>query len=169
MEQLSRELYRAELIDQTQAVIVARSALDHTVAIEADPTRIWYHLRAFFAAAGSATRMVYPNTGGRRAKHRGVFLREDLGLPEDPPEAAEHARVTIEHLDERMDDWADAHADATTTTGTIGAIDPEVGAQLARHYDPGAQIVYIFGEILDVDRINADMLDIWARLDNTAS
>ncbi len=68
--------------------------------------RFWYCLQAFLAAAANISKLLWPS--GRGDTERGRELRAFLGIEDDSPLRARDLRNDIEHMDERLDAWAQA-------------------------------------------------------------
>lgn len=79
--------------------------------------RFWYALQSFLTAAANISKLLWPRTRKSKSETqlecdarivRGAKLQQLLGIEHDSPLKARALRNNIEHLDERLDTWAES-------------------------------------------------------------
>src|SRR5687768_723951 len=66
---------------------------------------VWVALQGFLTHAGMVSKLLFPPASNKLAKERGEALCAHIGVTETSPLADRAGRNSIEHLDERMDNW----------------------------------------------------------------
>ncbi len=67
---------------------------------------IWFVLLSFLTHAAMVSKFLDPVGSDKDKKERGEMLRGYLGVPSDSPILPRDARNNLEHIDERIDRWA---------------------------------------------------------------
>lgn len=67
---------------------------------------IWFVLLSFLTHAAMVSKFLDPVGSDKDKKERGEILRGYLGVPSDSPILPRDARNNLEHIDERIDRWA---------------------------------------------------------------
>ncbi len=111
MNNQQRFWYLDELLTQGLAAGVAYDSFLRYVG--ADETKqtllVWSNLSAFFAHTGIISKILFPPRRG--SQDRAAILVEALQLPELNALQDRNGRNNIEHIDERIDNWAVRDAD----------------------------------------------------------
>lgn len=125
--------------------------------------RLWYSLQNFLIASANISKLLWgtpsntkPEIWKRRKKDR-LELRKSLGVADNSilklsPEFRNH----FEHLDERLEEWADTSqrhnlvADLIGSTAMISGIDSE---DYLRSYDPVARQLGFRGETFEIQPV----------------
>lgn len=124
-----------------------------------DQAPTWYAVQGFLIAAGNISKLLWGTKGGGAAKLQVRIkqrreLRSSLGISENSilklsPDFRNH----FEHLDERVEDWADESThhnmvdDLIGPTTAIGGIDPR---DFFRSYNPSTHRLCFRGESFEI-------------------
>jgi hypothetical protein len=121
--------------------------------------------------AAAISRIFWPPKGRdkeatKRAKRRGRFLRDLLGLTSGHPIENRALRDHFEHFDERLDDWAEKSRYRSIVDRFIGPrgairVNGIHDTDFIRHYDPAKKTLSFRGERFDVQALASGLDDIY--------
>ena len=138
----------------------AGMAQARTAGTQISTTQLWFSLQSFLIAAANISKLLWGTKAGtnaetwkRRTRER-LQLRVSLGVAENSilklsPEFRNH----FEHLDERIEDWAEASprrvliSDLIGPTSGFGGVAPD---EFLRSYDPDTQRLSFRGETFEI-------------------
>jgi hypothetical protein len=141
---MREDVLRAYLDELATQCLIAKHAIAdlNTVISDAymdmETIRFWSDLQVFFAAAANMRKLLWPGHRGDSA--RGTDLRTELGVANDSPLHDNELRNRIEHMDERLDAWAQNARSTSDTLIRVRVIGP--GSPRAMGIDPGRCLLY---------------------------
>lgn len=102
----------------------------------------------FLSDVGRISRTLWPTSASNAS--RGEYLRWVLNVPVDSPMKTRSARNHFEHMDERLDAWAETSADSGLAINIVGSRGdyPQIDDHdLIGFYDPGQDLLIVRGDI----------------------
>jgi hypothetical protein len=118
----------------------------------------WFSLQNLIAATANLSKLLWglgPPPKGPKAARR-TPLRDRLGVTDLWSLAARQLRDDLEHMDQRIEKWAEESRNRNFIDGTIGPVSDFGGGEGVgpydrfRHYDPTTQTVYFWGNRFDI-------------------
>lgn len=101
-----RSVFKDEISQQCDFALMAFADLEAALARH-DMPRVWYSVQAFVASCANISKLLWPNADDAAAERvHGAPLREELGITDASPIKSRKLRNHFEHLDERLDTWA---------------------------------------------------------------
>ncbi|WP_407353486.1 hypothetical protein [Luteimonas sp. R10] len=106
MNNRQRFWYLDELVTQSLSAVASHATLRRYLANpETKQTLfVWTNVSAFLGHVGIISKVLYP--ARQSSRDRATEIKETLDLPELPNLAERAGRDNIEHIDERIDNWA---------------------------------------------------------------
>jgi len=165
------DIFQREVIQQSKFAIIASEDLGKSIDGLQQATkersylqmsskymdRIWYSIQSLLTAAGIISFLFWPKTP--KYFRRGYALRTKFGVPDDSPLKTRNIRNSFEHIDERIEDWADQ----ASKSGTRPFVDYNVGllnmfgnihyTQLMRHFNPDDYSIIFRGEVYHIKSV----------------
>lgn len=127
-----------------------RPVVEHIdpAAIDENTIRRWYALQAFLSASANVSKLLWPDPRGDA--QRGKDLRDILAVPDSSPLAPPRIlRNHFEHLDERLDRWAQTSQHKNLLFRSFGHPGAFVGLDLedyVAYYDTSNHTVTFLGD-----------------------
>ena len=112
MNNQQRYWYLDELLSQSLAATVSYDSLIRHLSNQQarNTVLVWSDITAFLAHAGVVSKILFPALADRR--DRADEILEALGIDDLPNIRVRSGRDNIEHIDERIDNWAARDANA---------------------------------------------------------
>ncbi len=153
--------FEIEIGRQARIALRAARALDEAAARpQTDFDGIFGAIQAVLAAAGNASKLLWPGTPTRVIPDRGQVLRERLGIPDDSPLRNRRIRNHLEHFDERLEAFF-ANGDRSWSDIIVGS---EPGSRpdyprtdYFRRYDPETDEVGFSYEVIMLKPIRHEL------------
>jgi hypothetical protein len=77
---------------------------------------VWSEIQSILVAAGNASKLLWGSSRGKEEERE--LLREAAGVADDSPLKSRKIRNAFEHIDERLEDWSEQSATATSVSAT---------------------------------------------------
>lgn len=127
----------------------------------------FFAIQCFLTSASNIARLLWPNRA--KAKRRGEFLRQALGLPQDFPLGDDRLRNLWDLSDEKTDDWINGSKNQVIAFDFLGPIEALGEKQpkdehIYRLYDPTTHRFYYRGEVFNLQQLAQQVAAIAARV-----
>jgi hypothetical protein len=169
--------YLLELRQQCLWAVECLEAMNESLGRSAGYERVisfFGHAGHFLHHVGAASRILWPpvpreKEKAARARARGLHLRTVLGIPDDHALKKRTLRDHIEHLDERIDDWAHGSKNHNIVDFTFGPPGVVGGGGVGtgdvfRQYDPATTVFIFRGESFHVQTLAGGVGDVLERV-----
>jgi hypothetical protein len=113
-------VFRAEVAFQCKAILSARAEVDRLLGIKrSTASDILIAVQNLVIAAGNTSKLLWGQRGIQRRRVRAP-LRASLGVTNKSPLKKRFLRNDLEHIDERIEDWAKELARSNSTRIYVG-------------------------------------------------
>jgi hypothetical protein len=164
-------IYLTQIRDECERCIYAVHQMND-INLRGKPGNFFYAVFDLVHHSAAVSRYLWPPSGsgkkGMRATARGKFLRDLLGLAEGHPIEDRALRNHFEHIDERLDDWAETSICRNMVryhvgTGPGGGIGGNAitSSDMFHHWDPEHQTLGFRGEHFDIQKIVHGICEIY--------
>lgn len=161
-------LYIHELHNQTMYAETAINLFNQSMEKQSK-AGAFFAIQNFLTAAQQVSRLIWPMRA--KAKRRGEFLRNALGLPHEFPLADDRLRNLWDLSDEKTDDWINGSKNQLIAYDFLGPIE-SLGEQIPktehiyRLYDPQTNLFYFRGEIFNLQQLAHQVAAVAGRITN---
>ncbi|MDA5194956.1 hypothetical protein [Govanella unica] len=128
---------------------------------------VFFAAQSFLTAAQQISRLLWPNRA--KAKRRGEFLRQALGIPQEFPLSDDRLRNLWDLADEKTDDWINGSKNqviAYDFLGPIGALGEKLpkDEHIYRLYDPETNRFYYRGDVFNLQQLAQQIAAVSGRV-----
>jgi hypothetical protein len=173
MDDFIESIYIRELLMQCQYAVDAIRRMNEILAAHDCPSEFFREAGDFLQHSSAVSRLLWPpgstsRAKKKRAKQRGAHLRRTLKVDDTHMLRTRALRDHFEHLDERLDDWAETSAYRNIVDNMIGprtAIwgDSIRDQDIIRMFDPSTELFVFRGEQFDVRALVNGLTDVQSR------
>ncbi|MFL0361341.1 hypothetical protein [Curtobacterium flaccumfaciens] len=159
-------VFLLEAVEQAEAAVRARHKMDTELA-HGTTEGFWDAVERMLSAAVRVSNIFWPSSNRARVKRRARMLRArfDLANFGAYPDLR-NVRNGFEHIDERIDDWADRSGDFyidlqiddAPGAGASGIAPSVLESNTARSYNPQTKVIRVFGESLSADALANELI-----------
>jgi len=171
MDRFLEQVYLREIESQATYALTTHARMETTLLAGAtDAQEFFREAQAMLNHAGAVSRLLWPpriadGQKRSRAEARGNELRKALGIVEPHVLQDRSLRNHLEHLDERLDDWAESSKNriiGDQLIGPVGVIGGSVvkATEIIRHYDPSTSTFIFRGELFDMSQLLAGVGEV---------
>lgn len=161
-----------DIVQNCETVVEAYNEM-HYALQDGKNDLFWRKAKELLVAAANVSKALW---GGKtdESKERRRAMREALGVVDDMQINCRTVRNCFEHLDERLDSWAEKSTSGNMIYGNIGSIDAIKVSEISseeeelirfNHYDPKTQILSFQGEEFNVRQAALEAKVIGERAD----
>ncbi len=159
-------LYTHELRNQCMYAEAALNLFNQALEKESK-TGAFFAAQNFLTSVSQISRLLWPNRV--KAKRRGEFLRQALGIPAEYPLNDDRLRNLWDLADEKTDDWITASKNQVIAVDFIGPIEAlgdkrPKDEHIYRLYEPTTHRLYFRGEVFNLQQIASRVAEIAARV-----
>lgn len=173
MERVIEALYLMELLNQCDCASKVADKMNKLLQERPYPPESFMEAEHLLQHSSAISRFLWPpgirdKLKDTRAKERGKYLREKLGVSSNHVLQDRTLRDHIEHFDERLDDWAETSHHRNMVDRFIGPRS-QIGGDaigdkdIIRLYDPETNIFIFRGEEYNIQKLVDGIADIQQR------
>lgn len=173
MNEFIEGIYLRELLVQCEYAVDTVKRMNEILAARASPSEFFREAADFLQHSSAVSRLLWPpgstdRAKKKRAKKRGVHLRQVLHVDDAHVLKTRTLRDHFEHLDERLDDWAETSPNKNIVDNMIGpraAIggDAIKDKDIIRMFDPGTKLIIFRGDRFDIQGLVNGLTDIQSK------
>lgn len=159
-------LYIHELRNQTMYAETAINLFNQSLEKQSKGGA-FFAAQSFLTAAQQIARLLWPNRA--KAKRRGEFIRNALGLPQDFPLSDDRLRNLWDLADEKTDDWINGSKNQLIAYDFLGPIEA-LGEKLPKNehiyrlYDPQSNLFYFRGDVFNFQQLAHQIAAVAGRI-----
>jgi len=156
MDAFLEQVFLRETQCQARYAMATYQRMSTLIAADVGAEEFFREAQALLNQTGAISRVLWPPKiqdaeNDARAQARGQHLRTVLGIKEPHAVQDRSLRNHLEHLDERLDDWAERSKNRVIADLLIGPLDMIGGnvfkpEDIFRHYDPSRRVLIFRGE-----------------------
>jgi hypothetical protein len=173
MDEFIEGIYVRELLVQCQYAVDAIQRMNEILAARGSPSEFFREASDFLQHSSAVSRLLWPpgstnRAKKKRAKKRGTHLRQALKVDDAHILKTRTLRDHFEHLDERLDEWAETSPNRNIVDNMIGpraAIggDAIKDQDIIRMFDPSTKLIIFRGEQFDIQGLVNGLIDVQSR------
>jgi len=170
MDEFIEGVYLRELLAQCEYAVGAIQQMNEILKAHGSPSEFFREAADFLQHSSAVSRLLWPPGSAnrakkKRAKKRGAHLRQTLKVDDTHVLRNRTLRDHFEHLDERLDDWAETSPNRNIVDNMIGprtAIggDAIKDQDIIRMFDPSTKLIVFRGERFDVQSLVDGLTEI---------
>jgi hypothetical protein len=173
MDEFIEGIYLNELLVQCQYAVDAVKRMNEILASRGGPSEFFREAGDFLQHSSAVSRLLWPpgstnRANKKRAKRRGAHLRQALKVDDGHVLRNRTLRDHFEHLDERLDDWAETSPNKNIVDNMIGpraAIggDAIKDQDIIRMFDPTTKLIVFRGERFDIQGLVNGLTEVQSK------
>lgn len=173
MDEFIENIYVRELLAQCEYAVDAVRRMNEILTGPGSPSEFFREAGDFLQHSSGISRLLWPpgstnRVKKKRAKQRGAHLRRMLKVDDGHVLRNRALRDHFEHLDERLDDWAETSPNKNIVDNMIGprrAIggDAIKDQDIIRMFDPTTKLIVFRGERFDIQALVNGLTDIQSK------
>jgi len=173
MDEFIEGIYIRELLVQCQYAVDAVKRMNEILTARGSPSEFFREAGDFLQHSSAVSRLLWPpggtsRTKKKRAKKRGAHLRQTLKVEDGHVLRTRTLRDHFEHIDERLDEWAETSPNKNIVDNMIGpraAIggDAIKDQDIFRLFDPASKLIVFRGERFDVQGLVDGLADVQSK------
>ncbi len=162
-------MFEQEIINQWEQALLGVETMNAFLkADRGDQAQFWFGLNSALTGLANISKIFWP-TGQANAhtRDRCEALRLAFGVDEGSSVLTRKVRDSMEHFDERLDTWYQVSESKNFVDHLIGGPNAVVGlaeSDFARRFDPGTNVVQVFGESLDFQDLVSEVERVVSRV-----
>lgn len=173
MDEFIEGIYIRELLVQCQYAADAIQRMNEILGERGNPSEFFREAGDFLQHSSAVSRLLWPpgsmnRTNKKRAKKRGTHLRQALKIDDVHVLMTRTLRDHFEHIDERLDDWAETSQNKNIVDNMIGpraAIggDAIKDQDIIRMFDPTSKMIVFRGERFDIQALVNGLTEVQSK------
>ena len=173
MDEFIEGIYLRELLAQCEYAVGAIQQMNEILKARGSPSEFFREAGDFLQHSSAVSRLLWPpgstsRAKKKRAKKRGAHLRQTLKIDDAHVLRNRTLRDHFEHLDERLDDWAETSPNRNIVDNMIGprtAIGGEAikDQDIIRMFDPSTKLIVFRGERFDIQGLVNGLTEVQAK------